>query len=89
MTRPIDPRRERDERRNARMRELRDERQAPMRRRRAFQPLILAAWFAGVIALLGVVLVVGLLAFSPRLMAWVEQHPGSIGYDISICTEQE
>jgi UPF0755 protein len=78
MTRPPDPRRDRDERRNARMRELRDQRQGPMPRRRRFQPLILAVWFAGVIALLGVLLVVGLLAFSPRLMAWVEDHPGSI-----------
>ena len=77
MTRPPDPRWDRNERRNARMRELRDQRQGPMRRR-TFQPLILAAWFAGVIALLGVLLVVGLLAFSPRLMAWVEDHPGSI-----------
>jgi UPF0755 protein len=78
MTRLPDPRRDRDERRNARIRELRAQRQGPTPRRRTFQPLILAAWFAGVIALLGVLLVVGLLAFSPRLMAWVEDHPGSI-----------
>jgi UPF0755 protein len=36
------------------------------------------AWFAGVIALLGVVIVVGLIALSPRLFAWIEEHPGSI-----------
>jgi len=78
MTRPPDPRWDVDERRNARIRELRDQREAPMRRRRTFQPLILLAWFAGVIALVGVLIFIGLLAFSPRLMEWVEAHPGSI-----------
>ena len=82
MTRPPDSRRDRDQRRNSRMRELRDEREAPMHRRRTFQPLILAAWFAVVIAVLGVLIFVGLLAFSPRLMAWVEQHPGSIEHGV-------
>jgi UPF0755 protein len=78
MTRPPTSRRDRDEERNSRIRELRDQREAPTRRRRKFQPLILVAWFAGVIAMLGVLLFVGLLAFSPRLMAWVQEHPGSI-----------
>ena len=78
MTPPPESRRDRDERRNSRIRELRDQRQAPTRRRRTFQPLILAAWFAGVIVLVGVLIFIGLLAFSPRLMAWVEEHPGSI-----------
>jgi UPF0755 protein len=78
MTRQPDPRWNRNERRNARMRELRDQREGPMRKRRTFQPLVLVAWFAGVIALLGVLIFVGLLAFSPRLFAWVESHPGSI-----------
>jgi UPF0755 protein len=78
MTRQPDPRWDTNERRNARMRELRDQREGPMRRRRTFQPLVLLAWFAGVIALLGVLIFVGLLAFSPRLFAWVEAHPGSI-----------
>ena len=78
MTRPPDPRWDKNERRNARMRELRDQREGPMRRRRTFQPLILLGWFAAVIALLGVLIFVGLLAFSPRLFAWVEAHPGSI-----------
>jgi UPF0755 protein len=78
MTRPPDPRWDKNERRNARMRQLRDQREGPMRRRRTFQPLILLAWFAAVIALLGVLIFVGLLAFSPRLFAWVEAHPGSI-----------
>lgn len=78
MTRTPDPRWDRNEQRNSRIRELRDQREGPSRRRRKFQPLILVAWFAGVIALLGVLMFVGLLAFSPRLMAWVEEHPGSI-----------
>jgi UPF0755 protein len=82
MTRPPDPRWDKDARRNARIRDLRDQREAPIRRRRTFQPLFLAAWFAGVIALLGVLIFVGLLAFSPRLMGWVEEHPGSIEHGI-------
>ena len=78
MTRQPDPRWDKNERRNARIRELRDQREGPMRRRRTFQPLVLLAWFAAVIALLGVLIFVALLAFSPRLFAWVEAHPGSI-----------
>ncbi len=82
MTRSPDPRWDRDEQRNSRIRELRDQREAPMRRKRTFQPLILIAWFAGVIVLLGVMLFIGALAFSPRLMAWIEEHPGSIEHAI-------
>jgi UPF0755 protein len=82
MTRPPDPRWNRNELRNARMRELRDQREAPMRRRRTFQPLILLAWFAAVIAASAVLLFVGLLAFSPRLYAWVEEHPGAIEHGL-------
>ena len=78
MTRPPDPRWNRNEQRNSRIRELRDQREGPNRRRHKFQPLMLVAWFAGVIVLLGVLIFVGLLAFSPRLMEWVEAHPGSI-----------
>jgi UPF0755 protein len=82
MTRQPDPRWNRNEQRNARMRELRDQREGPVRRRRSFQPLTLAAWFAGVIALLGVLIFVGLLALSPRLFAWIEEHPGSIEHGV-------
>jgi UPF0755 protein len=39
---------------------------------------VLLVWFAGVIALLAVLIVIGFIAFAPRLMAWVEEHPGSI-----------
>jgi UPF0755 protein len=78
MTRPPDPRRDLEERRNARIRAMRDERAAPKQRRRRFQPVVLLGWFAGVIALLGVLVFLGFLAFAPRLMAWIEEHPGSI-----------
>jgi UPF0755 protein len=76
MSRPPDPRRDLEDRRNARIRRMRDER-GPGRRRR-FQPVVLLTWFAGVIALLGVLIFIGFLAFAPGLMAWVEDHPGSI-----------
>jgi len=82
MTRQPDPRWDKNEQRNARMRELREQRDSPMRRRRTFQPLTIAAWFAAVIALLGVLIFVGLLALSPRLYEWIEEHPGSIEHGI-------
>jgi UPF0755 protein len=82
MTRPPDPRWGAGERRNARIRELREQRQGPMRRRRSFQPAVLIAWFAGVIALLGVLIFLGFLAFAPGLMSWVEEHPGSIEHGV-------
>ena len=53
MTRPPDPRRDLEERRNARIRRVRAERGTPDGRRRTFQPVVLLAWFAGVIALAG------------------------------------
>ena len=77
MTRPPDPRRDLEERRNARIRAI-QERSVPSGGRRRMQPVVLLGWFAGVIALLGVLIVIGFVAFAPRLMAWVEEHPGSI-----------
>jgi UPF0755 protein len=82
MTRQPDPRWDQNEQRNARIRELRDQRDAPMRRKRTFQPLTIVAWFAAVIALLGVLIFVGLQALSPRLFEWVEEHPGSIEHGV-------
>jgi UPF0755 protein len=76
MTRPPDPRLDLADQRNARIRRLREERQGVPRRR--FQPAVLLLWFAGIIALLAVLIAVGFVAFAPRLMAWVEEHPGSI-----------
>jgi UPF0755 protein len=78
MSRPPDARRDLEDRRNARMRRMRDERGGPAQRRRTFQPIVLLAWFAGVIALLGVLILIGFIAFAPSLMTWVEDHPGSI-----------
>jgi UPF0755 protein len=70
---------ENDARRNARIRELRQQRHTVERRPgRRFQPLLLLLWFAGVAAVAAIVLFVGFLAFAPRLMAWVEENPGSI-----------
>ena len=82
MSQPQDPRWGLEERRNARIRAMRKEREAPVRRRRTLQPVVLLAWFAGVIALVGVLIIIGFLAFAPRLMAWVEAHPGSIEHGV-------
>jgi len=74
---------ERDERRNARIRQLREQREAPIRRRRRVQPVLLLAWLAGIIALLGAFIFIGFVTiFAPRLMAWVEANPGSIEHGI-------
>ena len=75
--RPISPG-ERNERRNARIRQLREQREAPIRRRKSFQPVVLLAWLAGVAVLAGIVIFLGFLAFAPRLLAWVEENPGWI-----------
>ena len=82
MTRPSDPLYDQENSRNARIRQLREERGRPVRRRRRLQPVVVLAWFAGVIALLGVLIVVGFLAFAPRLMSWVEANPGSIEHGL-------
>src|SRR3990170_1945868 len=72
-----------DARRNARIRELREQREGPVRRRRRIEPLLLVAWIAGTIALLGVALVFGFnVFFAPRVMAWVEENPGAIEHGI-------
>jgi peptidoglycan lytic transglycosylase G len=82
MTRPPDPQWGAGERRNARIRELREQREGPIRRRHAFQPLVLIGWFAGVIALVAVLIFIGFQAFAPGLFAWVEDHPGSVEHGI-------
>jgi len=72
-----------EERRNARIRQLREQREGPVRRRRRVEPLLLLVWIAGSIALLGVALVFGFNAiFAPRVMAWVEDNPGAIEHGI-------
>ena len=83
MSRRPAPMGEYEERRNARIRELREQREGPMRRRRRIEPLLLVAWIAGSIALLGVLIVFGFNAFfAPRVMAWVEENPGAIEHGI-------
>ncbi len=83
MTRRPAPMGEYEERRNARIRQLREQREGPMRRRRRVQPLLLLAWIAGTIVLLGILLVFGFNAvFAPRVMAWVEDNPGAVEHGI-------
>ncbi len=83
MTRRPAPTGEYEDRRNARIRQLREQREGPMRRRRRVQPLLLVMWIAGSIALLGVLIVLGFnLFFAPRVMAWVEDNPGAIEHGI-------
>ena len=72
-----------EQRRNARIRELREQRDGPVHRRRRVQPLLLLAWIAGTIALLVVLIAIGFNAFfAPRVMAWVEDNPGAIEHGI-------
>jgi UPF0755 protein len=72
-----------EERRNARIRQLREQREGPVRRRRRVEPLLLLVWIAGSIALLIVALVIGFNAiFAPRVMSWVEENPGAIEHGI-------
>ena len=78
MSRRPDPTWNTDERRNARIRELRDQRGGPGRRRRRLQPLVLVAWFGGVTVLAGLLLFGGFVLLAPSLMTWVEEHPGTI-----------
>jgi UPF0755 protein len=83
MSRRPAPMGEYEERRNARIRQLREQREGPMRRRRRVQPLLLVAWIAGSIALLVVLIVLGFNAlFAPRVMAWVEENPGAIEHGL-------
>ena len=72
-----------DERRIARIRQLREQREGPMRRRRRAQPALFLVWTAGMIALVGSLLVLGFLTvLAPRLMAWVEDNPGAIEHGV-------
>jgi UPF0755 protein len=72
-----------EERRLARIRQLREDREGPMRRRRRVQPLLLLAWIAGSIALLVAAIIFGFnVFFAPRVMAWVEENPGAIEHGI-------
>ena len=62
--------------RNARIRKLRTERAGGAGRpKRRMQPIVFLVWIAGVIALLGISLYIGLLLMAPSLMGWIEDHP--------------
>ncbi len=83
MSRRPAPMGEYEDRRNARIRQLREQREGPMRRRRRVQPLLLVAWIAGSIALLIALIVIGFnVFFAPRVMAWVEDNPGAIEHGL-------
>jgi UPF0755 protein len=72
-----------EERRNARIRQLREQREGPVRRRRRVEPLLLVAWIAGTIALLVAAIVIGFnVFFAPRVMAWVQENPGAIEHGL-------
>jgi UPF0755 protein len=72
-----------EERRNARIRQLREQREGPVRRRRRVQPLLLVTWIAGTIALLVAAIFIGFnVFFAPRVMAWVEENPGAIEHGL-------
>ena len=83
MTRRPPPMGDYEERRMARIRQLREHREGPVRRRRRVEPLLLLTWIAGSIVLLVVALIFGFnVFFAPRVMAWVEQNPGAIEHGI-------
>ena len=70
---------EEEERRNSRIRRLREQREAAAHRRsRPFQPLVLLMWMGGVILLSGIIFYIAFLAFTPTLFSWVESHPGTL-----------
>lgn len=72
-----------EERRNARIRQLREQREGPVRRRKRVQPLLLLMWIAGSIGLLIVAVIFGFNAFfAPRVMAWVQENPGAIEHGL-------
>ncbi len=83
MSRRPAPMGEYEERRNARIRQLREQREGPVRRRRRVEPLLLVAWIAGSIALLVFLIFFGFTTFfAPRVMAWVEENPGAIEHGL-------
>lgn len=74
---------EAEEERLARIRRLREQREGPVRRRRRVEPLLLLAWVATVIVVVGALIVIGFNnLFAPRVMAWVEDNPGAIEHGI-------
>ncbi|MDQ3880619.1 MAG: endolytic transglycosylase MltG [Chloroflexota bacterium] len=81
--RPVLPS-ERDQERMARIRGLREQRVAPLRRRQRFQPAVLVGWFLVVMVIAAVAIGVGFVAFAPRLMSWVEDNPGALEHGLVV-----
>ncbi|MFN2483998.1 MAG: endolytic transglycosylase MltG [Candidatus Limnocylindria bacterium] len=81
--RPVLPS-ERDQARMSRIRDLREQRVAPLRRRQRFQPAVLVGWFVVVMVVAAVAIAVGFLAFAPRLMGWVEENPGALEHGLVV-----
>lgn len=75
---------ERDEARISRIRDLREQREAPLRRRRRFEPAVLIGWFVVVMVIAAVAIGVGFIAFAPRLMSWVEENPGALEHGLVV-----
>ena len=78
MTRPPDPRWDPKDQRNARIRRMREERQGGAPRRR-FQPVVLLAWFIGLLvqigALVNLLLVVAAVLLVVQLINEREARP--------------
>lgn len=76
---------ERDQARQARIRELRSQRGgSPYQRSGRFQPLVLLGWFVAVMVVAAILIGVGFVAFAPRLMAWVEENPGALEHGVIV-----
>ena len=83
--RSLPPPYDRDRARMTRIRDLREQRDAPVRRTRGrFQPLVLMGWFLVVIVVGVILLGVGLVAFAPRFMSWIEENPGSLEHGLVV-----
>lgn len=74
-----------ENRRSARIRELRGGRGPNNRRGRRAQPLLFLIWTAGIIFLVGFLIVLGFnLIVAPRVMAWVEENPGAVEHGLVV-----
>ena len=75
---------EREQARMSRIRDLREQREGPVRRRRRFEPIVLVGWLLVVMLVAAVAIGFGFVAFAPRLMAWVEDNPGALEHGVVV-----
>lgn len=75
---------ERDAARISRIRDLREQREAPLRRRKRFEPIVLVGWFVVVMVVAAIAIGVGFVAFAPRLMSWVEENPSALEHGLVV-----